>query len=143
MASVEISRFFEARSRIACCKIFFIEMLTKIHERQYKFFFNFFQIKRTAFSFFVVQYAHIIYTLTTMKYEIEKDVPMPERNVRGKPIKYDLPLAEMDKGDHIFINLRLINFWIKIWSSIFWKSVADKFSLTLCFISISFSIFCI
>ena len=40
-----------------------------------------------------------------MKYEIEKDVPMPERNVRGKPIKYDLPLVEMDKGDHIFIKI--------------------------------------
>ena len=57
------------------------------------------------FLIFVVQYAHIIYTLTTMKYEIEKDVPMPERNVRGKPIKYDLPLVEMDKGDHIFIKI--------------------------------------
>ena len=40
-----------------------------------------------------------------MKYEIEKDVPMPERNVRGKPIKYDLPLVEMGKGDHIFIKI--------------------------------------
>ena len=46
------------------------------------FFLIFFKLSEPL-SHFCVQYAHIIYTLTTMKYEIEKDVPMPERNVRG------------------------------------------------------------
>ena len=39
-----------------------------------------------------------------MDYKIQKDVPIP-KPVRGKPIKYDLPLEEMDVGDFIGVDL--------------------------------------
>ena len=39
-----------------------------------------------------------------MDYKIQKDVPIP-KPVRGKPIKYDLPLEEMDVGDFVGVDL--------------------------------------
>ena len=39
-----------------------------------------------------------------MDYKIQKDVPIP-KPVRGKPIKYDLPLEEMEVGDFIVVDL--------------------------------------
>tara|TARA_R110000803_G_scaffold208051_1_gene276443 strand:+ start:2093 stop:2335 length:243 start_codon:yes stop_codon:yes gene_type:complete len=38
-----------------------------------------------------------------MKFEIEKGVPVPRP--AGKPIKYDIPLKEMKKGDHIMVDM--------------------------------------
>jgi|TARA_R110000824_G_scaffold34064_3_gene108780 hypothetical protein len=38
-----------------------------------------------------------------MKFNIEKGIPMPTTS--GKPRKYDLPLDEMEVGDHIKIEL--------------------------------------
>ena len=39
-----------------------------------------------------------------MDYKIQKDVPIP-KPVRGKPIKYNLPLEEMVVGDFIGVDL--------------------------------------
>ena len=44
--------------------------------------------------------------VTTLEFEIKKDVPLPKR--RGKPIKYDIPLDEMRVGDHIKIDMQKI-----------------------------------
>jgi len=38
-----------------------------------------------------------------MEFEIKEGVPLPVG--RGKPRKYDLPLEQMKKGDHIMIEL--------------------------------------
>ena len=38
-----------------------------------------------------------------MEFEIKKGIPLPRS--KGKPRKYDLPLEQMKKGDHIMIEL--------------------------------------
>ena len=38
-----------------------------------------------------------------MKFEIEEGIPVPR--AVGKPRKYDIPLEDMKKGDHIKIDM--------------------------------------
>mgnify|MGYP005680812147 CR=1 FL=1 len=62
-----------------------------------------------------------------MDYKIQKDVPIP-KPVRGKPIKYDLPLEEMVVGDFIGVDLpkKKIDKEIKIISCLLYTSPSPR-----------------